>query len=168
MFPYIGNNNPIWRIFQRGGSTTNQSYCLYIYIAQFNPFYMILMIPISYCLYIYIHIYIYINKPWILDDWNPSIVRFQEAMLDKKLLPFWAVHWRLPGWILPALQGVKKGEREEHVFFLNESMIEYGCQWMSTSQNWDSFWEMNGWTWPRKVGVSNLQRSKRESFVLLS
>ena len=68
--------------------------------------------------------------------------RFQEAMLDKKLLPFWAVHWRRPGWILPALQGVFwKDEREEHVFFLNESMIEYGCQWMSTSQNWDSFWK---------------------------
>ena len=154
-------------------------------------------------------IYIYIYQQAMDFGWLKSFhfLRFQEAMLDKKLLPFWAVHWRRPGWMLPALQGVKKGEREKHVFCTGVGkcpmtwvywtspysshkkdhipngwvmwkmgtfndpccMIEYGCQWMSTSQIWDSFWEKE---WmdltSRKVGASNLQRSKRKSFVLLS
>ena len=103
---------------------------------------MILDINLLLFIYIYI-IYIYINKPWILDDWNPSIVKVsgghvgQEtaAILSCALAATWLDFAGVAGRFL------KKGEREEHVFFLNESMIEYGCQWMSTSQNWDSFWK---------------------------
>ena len=128
---------------------------------------MILMIPISYCLYIWMigfgfwmieqdwmigwfwistsscsYIYIYINKPWILDDWNPSIVKVsgghvgQEtaAILSCALAATWLDFAGVAGRFL-------KGWKGGTCFFLNESMIEYGIQWMSTNQNGDSFWK---------------------------
>ena len=70
IFPYIGNNNPIWRthIFQRARSTTNQM-ILYTYIYYMHIWYSILT-PTRWYTYIYtmnlyynnIYIYTYTQR----------------------------------------------------------------------------------------------------------
>ena len=73
MFPYLGNNHPIWPMFFGGVETTNQYiYIQYIYIYVFM--YVYLHIYIYTHVYIYMYIYIYAIYPMISfasSSWSP-------------------------------------------------------------------------------------------------